>query len=341
MKYDVTIGIPVYRAEDYIRKSMESALAQTYSSIEFLILDDACDDQSISIIQELQSSHPRGKDIRILSHQQNQGAGEARNHIIDEAQGRYLYFMDSDDKIDKGTITLLIQQIQKFNAEIAFGSYEKIELDGTRTVYQYPEKVFDGKDDFANFAYRRYAGIQASACNFLVDLSLLRQSGLRFSKSNFWEDTVFTLDLVTYIQRAVLLPDITYSYLCRKNSLSDIHENNKIRKKDIVQYLMTVEQLKQRKESLIQKAYYPNRCYVAVMSDFYIICNILKRGKYVTPRFTTKELKCWIRHPATLPEILSFRQRRMQNVMLYLLGKLPSPFSILLIKMTAKRKGLI
>ena len=341
MKYDVTIGIPVYRAEDYIRKSMESALAQTYPSIEFLIVDDACDDQSIAIIEEFQSAHPRGKDIHILSHQQNKGAGEARNHIIDEAQGTYLYFMDSDDIIDKGAISLLMQHIQKFNAEIAFGSYEKIELDGTRTVYQYPRQVFEADDDFANFAYRRYAGIQASACNYLVSLDLLRHSGLRFSKSHFWEDTVFTLDLVTYVQRAVLLPDITYTYLCRKNSLSDIHERSEVRKEDILQYLETVEQLKHDKERLLHKSYYPNRCYVAMMSDFYIICNILKRGMNVTPQFTAKELRCWLWHPASLSEILSFKQRRMQNVMLYLIGKLPSALCIHAIKTTAKRKGLI
>ena len=172
-------------------------------------------------------------------------------------------------------------------------------------------------------------------------LDLLRRSGLRFSKSHFWEDTVFTLDLVTYVKRAVLLPDITYSYLCRKNSLSDIHESNKIKKEDILQYLETVEQLKQGKERLRNKDYYPNRCYVAVMSDFYIICNILKRGKNVTPQFTAKELRHWLWHPASLSEILSFKQRRMQNVILYLISKLPSALCILLIKTTAKRKGLI
>ena len=146
MKYDVTIGIPVYRAESYIRKTMESALLQTYSSIEYLIVDDGGGDQSIDIIYELITSHPRGKDIRVLSHPQNQGVSASRNQIIDEARGDYLYFMDADDLIEENTIALLIQNIRQYNAEVVFGSYEKIELSGERKVYQYPSLLLFGED---------------------------------------------------------------------------------------------------------------------------------------------------------------------------------------------------
>ena len=341
MGYDVTIGIPVYRAENYIRHTMESALAQTYPSIEFLVADDASDDSSMEIIREFQGSHPRGKDIRILSNPQNLGVSEARNRIIDEAKGTYLYFMDSDDIISIETINLLISHIKEDDAEIAFGSYEKIERNGKRSVYQYPELHFKEGDDFAIFAYRKYAGIQASCCNYLVKLSLLHNCGLRFKKSKFWEDTIFTLELATYVQRAVLLPDITYSYLCRDNSLSDIQEKKQISKEDILQYLNTVSYLKEGKDRLKNKAYYPNRCYVAVMSDFYIICNVLKRGDHVHPRFTAQELRSHLHHPATLREILSFKQMRVQNLMLYLLGKMPASLCILMIQFAAKKKRLL
>lgn len=341
MGYDVTIGIPVYRAENYIKQTMESALAQTYPSIEFLVADDASDDSSIDIVNELQATHPRGKDIHIVSNPHNLGASETRNSIIDEAKGEYLYFLDSDDIISNETIALLVKHIKEENAEIAFGSYEKIEQNGNRSVYQYPELHFKDGDDFAIFAYRKYAGIQASCCNYLVKLSVLRNCGLRFHQSKFWEDTVFTLELATHIQRAVLLPDITYSYLCRENSLSDIQEKEQIAKEDIIQYLNTVAYLKEDKKRLKNKAYYPNRCYVAVMSDLYIICNVLKRGKHVNPRFTNTELKSYLNHPATLQGILTFRQMRMQNLVLYLLSKMPASVSIFIIRLFAKKKGLL
>ena len=66
MKYDVTIGIPVYKSADYIRRSLESALNQTYSSIEFLMIDDGGADGSMDIIEQLKAEHQRGGDIRII-----------------------------------------------------------------------------------------------------------------------------------------------------------------------------------------------------------------------------------------------------------------------------------
>ena len=341
MQYDVTIGIPVYQAENYIKKTIESALAQTYPNIEFLIADDGGKDQSIEIIRELRASHKRGCAIRIISHQENLGVSQTRNRIIEEAQGDYLYFLDSDDVIPPNTIELLMRNIKKHHAEIAFGSYERIDLGGQRSVYQYPDVVFDTNDKFACFAYRKYFGIQASTCNFLIKTSILKNNQLHFCNSKFWEDTIFTLELVTYIERAVLLSNITYSYLCRERSLSDIRPDDIIEKKEILQYFKTVDKLKQRKGSLIKRPYYPNRCYIAMMSDIYIICNILKRWRYISPSFSFKELKKQLNHPATLLEILVFRQTRLKNLLLFFLGKLPAPISIGAIWCMGKMKKII
>lgn len=341
MYYDVTIGIPVYQAEEFINRTMESALAQSYSNIEYLIIDDGSQDDSIIKIRQLQCTHPRGNQIRIISHQHNQGVAEARNTIISEAKGEYLYFMDSDDIIVSDTIELLMSYIKKYGADIVFGSYEKTELNGEKILYQYPDTIYQDNDDFACFAYRKYFGIQASACNFLVKTSLLRDNHLKFCNSRFWEDTIFTLELVTYIKKAVTLSTITYSYLRREKSLSDIRSDERIEKKEIRQYFKTVDELKQRKESLIKKPYYPNRCYIAIMSDIYIICNILKRWNYITPSFSLNELKSQLNHPATLSQILAFRQTRLKNLFLYSLGKLPAPFSIGAIWCMGKMKRII
>ena len=82
MQYEVTIGIPVFRAVDYIEKTLESALCQTFPSIEFLVLDDCGGDGSIELVKRMQSKHPRGKDIRIVYNEKNLGVGVSRNHII-------------------------------------------------------------------------------------------------------------------------------------------------------------------------------------------------------------------------------------------------------------------
>lgn len=340
MQHKVTIGIPVFRVENYIRRTMESVLSQSYTDIEFLVVDDGSDDKSLEILHSIQKSHPRGKEIRILSHEYNMGVSATRNQIIDEATGDYLYFVDSDDVIDKNTISQLMSKIEEYHADIAFGSYERIDLSGERSLFQYPKLLFENSDAFADFAYQRYAGFQASACNFLVKLSIIRQNNLRFFNSDFWEDMVFTLHLVTIAERAVLLSDITYTYLCRENSLSNSWHHDEIPKKKIIQYFEAVDLLKQGKELFLQKSYYPNRCYIAIMSDIYIVCNVLKKHSYITPAFTGKELQRYLSHPATFMEIMSFRKRRIQNFMLYLLGKLPNSLCLLLIRLFSKYKGL-
>lgn len=338
MKYDVTIGIPVYRAEPYIRKTMESALSQSYPSIEYLIVDDGGEDHSMTIIEELSTSHPRGKDIRLLSHSKNEGVSVSRNQIIDEAKGDYLFFLDADDLIAENTITLLMQSIRQYDAEIAFGSYEKIDLTGQREVYQYPFMQMFGNDQLAEFAYRKYAGIQASACNYLVKISLLRESGLRFIESNYWEDYVFTFDLVSLISRAVLLPDITYSYICRDNSLSHYQERDMISKNEILQNIHTIDHLKNTSSILSNKEYFPNRCFIILMTDFYIACHIIKRRDNIVPPFSNQEIKAILSHPATFRQICSFRQSQLKNLAFYLLGKLPSLLCVATIRLMGKAK---
>ena len=325
MEYDVTIGIPVYKSVDYILRSLESVLVQTYPSIEFLIVDDAGHDGSMDVIRAIAQTHSRGKDIHVITHHKNLGVSASRNDIINEAQGHYLFFMDSDDVIAENTIELMMQNARQYDAEIVFGSYEKIEISGKRTLFQYPSLQLLERDELAIFAYRKYAGIQASACNYLVKTSILREHNLRFIHANYWEDLVFTFDLVTYINRAVLLPNITYSYICRRNSLSHYQQRDSISKEEVLQNINAINYLKETSSLLSNKVYYPNRCFIIAMTDFYIACNILKRRKDICPSFSNKEIKNLMAHPASFSKICSFQKVRFKNLSLYILSKLP-PF---------------
>ena len=340
MSYEVTIGIPVYRAEAYIARALESALSQSYASVEFLIVDDAGGDRSMAIVADFQQNHLRGKDIRVVRHQENQGVSASRNDIIREARGEYLYFMDSDDAISADTITLLMQAIRRFQAEMAFGSYERIDVSGVRSVYQYPSALFLEKDQLAAFAFRKYAGIQASACNYLVRTSLLREKGLAFIDTDYWEDMVFTYRLVTHVTKAILLPDITYSYYCRENSLSHYQQRATIGKDEVMRNVKAVDCLKADAATLRHKAYYPDWCYNLVMTDFYIACTILKRRNSILPPVTDGEIKRLMAHPATFRQVCAFQKSRMRNMALLLLGKFPPFLCVCAIKMMGKVKKL-
>ena len=341
MKYDVTIGIPVYKSVDYIQWSIASALNQTYSSIEILVIDDYGTDGSIDVIEQMKAEHPRGSDVRIIKHEQNKGVAAARNRIIDEALGDYLYFMDSDDVIAENTIALMMQHIRQYDAEIVLGSYEKIEMTGKRTIYQYPAVQLLGEDKLASFAYRKYGGIQASACNYLVKTCVLRKYQHRFINTDYWEDLVFTFDLVTMIKRAVLLSDITYSYLCRDNSLSNYQQRDQISKDEIMKNVHSIEHLKQTSSILYNKVYFPNRCYNITMTNFYIACQIIKRRKEIVPPFSNQEIKAILSYPITLRQIWHFRQSQLKNMAIFFLSKLPPSLCVAALWMIGKAKKLL
>lgn len=341
VEYDVTIGIPFYRSVDTIRQTLESALSQTYESIEFLLIDDAGGDGSLAIVQHLKQHHLRGQDVRIISHEHNTGVAASRNEIIDKAKGEFLYFLDSDDVIEVNTIFMLMNQARKCNAEIVFGSYEKIELDGRKTICQYPFIKFTEADQLAAFAYRQYGGIQASACNYIVKTSLLRKNRHRFLISNYWEDLVFTFDLVTFVSRAVLLPDVTYSYRCRPDSLSHYQQRENISKEEIMQTVQTIDHLKDCSPVIVSKSYYPNRCLQVAMTDFYIACRVLKLGNRIVPKVLNSEIKQIMKHPATIRQICSFRQSRIKNLFMFLIGKLPAFLCVSAVWCLGKAKKLI
>ena len=280
MAYEVTIGIPVYNVEKYIRSSLDSALSQTFQSIEFLICDDCGTDSSMEIVQEYQNTHPRGADIRVVRQPHNMGLGEARNRLIADAQGKYIYFMDSDDIIAPTTINCLFSQVVKYKAEIVYGSMDKVLLyeDGRRFHYRsYPTSCFLEEDEFANYVYRQYDGIQASTCNFLIDLNVYRSNGLKYKAINYWEDFTTTMDLPTYIRRAVLLSDVTYDYLCRADTLSNYQKRDVIEKAEIEKTMRAISEIKANSDRIRHKNYFAKRCYKLMMTCFYINCTIFSK----------------------------------------------------------------
>lgn len=338
MKYDVTIGIPVYNSAPFIIQAFKSALSQSYASIEFLIVNDGSSDGSIDIIKQILVQHPRKKDVHFIDHQENLGVSASRNAIIDQALGKYLYFMDSDDEIAPDTIKLLIEVIRKYDAEIAFGSYEKTEISGEKILYQYPSIQFDGEDQLACFAYRKFGGIQASACNYLVRTSLLRDHNLHFVNADYWEDMVFTFELVTYIKKAILLPDITYHYISRSNSLSQCHQRISVPKEEVMKNVATVDNLKQRTPLLYNKVYFPQRCYCVMMMDLYVAFHVLKHRESILPYVSDYEIRQMMSHPATFRQIILFRRTLIKNLALFIIGKLPPKRSVAALQFLLKMK---
>jgi hypothetical protein len=151
----------------------------------------------------------------------------------------------------------------------------------------------------------------------------------------------FTFDLVTLCHKAVLLPDITYHYMCHYDSLSNYQHRERISKDEILRNISVVDYMKRQCAKSKGKSYQPQRCLSALKTDFFILCYILKNVQKITPSFTHKELKDMMSHPAALFEIVRFRKGRTKNFLFYLFGKLPAGVMVWVGSLIGRRKGRV
>lgn len=341
MTYEVTIGIPVYNVEKYIRLAMDSALAQTFPSIEFLICDDCGTDASIDIIREYQQTHPRGKDIRILHQPKNMGIGAARNRMIAEARGRYFYSFDADDAITSGAIELLYTTAQQHQAQIVYGSYDRVyEEDGqvVKTVpYAYPYHVFTEPDIYADYVY--HIGIQGMNWNYLIDIDVIRRNKLQVTPvgHGYGEDFTFTIDLPTYITRAVLLPDITYHYYQR--NVNKQRPKKVLSRRNMTLAIKAIDAKKSRRE-LLGKRYYSKRISILMMFQCSFVCEMVARRKEFDEPFSNREVRDVMWHPMTFWEIVTAGSGRFHNMLYWTFGVVPPFLCVWLLKPMIKRYGV-
>lgn len=133
----VSVITPVYKAEKYLRKTIDSVLDQTYPNIEMILVDDCSPDHSKEIIEEYQK-----KTDKLVYHKQkkNMGAGVARNTALEIGKGRYVAFLDSDDLWKPEKIKKQIRLMKKYNAPFCFTAIEMIDGDDKITKSKRPVK---------------------------------------------------------------------------------------------------------------------------------------------------------------------------------------------------------
>lgn len=343
MKYDVTIGIPVYKAVDYIEKTMESALNQTFGSVEYLVVDDCGNDGSIEVVERLQKEHQRGKDIRILHNNQNLGVGKTRNVILEEAKGEYLYFLDSDDIMEHDAIEIMVSIARKYQAEVVYGSWIRVDnVHYSPVQYScYPDLQLLRPDELAMYAFKNYSTFLISVCNVLFSLNLIQSNHLHFIDTIYWEDLAFTYDMVPLVNRAVLLSAITYQYLCRSGSLSNYQEREQLNKSEILRNALTLDYLKRNSITLSRKSYFPYLYYNLETNSFYMVCYILKNYKRITPLISESEMIEILRYPISVWKIIRFRHRIFLNLIYCALSHLPLQLSLFVVKFLGKMKKVI
>lgn len=347
-KYKVTIGMPVYGVENYIHKCMLSVLNQTFSeSYEILAVDDRGSDKSVEIIKELQSSHPRGNSIRIITQPQNMGCWAARNRILEESLGEYIFFLDSDDYISEDCIDKLYVEAKKNNADAVFGSAVSVDKEGNfkdlgREYLNQPYKVFHGTDELARYANQSiHPTLRDYVWNILIKHDFIKENHLCFKKAKFLEDLIFSADMIPLVKDAVLVPDHTYFYVIRENSLSSFQYRKTIDLSEIKEDLRVVNYIKNKCKELTKKDYFEILCTKGMILMFYNVCGAIKNKSKIKPKLSDIVIKDAMRHPLKICEIIKFKRYKLINILFYIIGILPSTLSILAIKLIAKIKKLI
>lgn len=215
----VSIVIPVYNNQNSISECIDSVLTQTYKNIEVILIDDGSTDKSGVICDKYADI-----DDRVLVvHQKNEGVSAARNKGVSCAKGRYIQFVDSDDKLKINMTEVLLNEIS--NNDICICGYDFIYNNHKKIVHliKKPSKGIYSFNDFViNFGELFFSGFINSPCNKLYDLEIIKEFELCFdNKLNMGEDLIFNLNYFEKCSTIKVIDDSLYMYLnYRENSLS-------------------------------------------------------------------------------------------------------------------------
>ena len=219
----ISVIVPVYNVEKYIAACVDSILAQTYTNLEILLVDDGSTDSSGALCDEYAR-----RDVRVrVIHQENGGVSDARNTGMQSAQGTYFAFVDSDDFIAGDYIAYLYGMIEKHHAQIAVCGYQKVypgdenSCYGTQTDKHNSvnsEKVYRTEEGLRQLLYQR--GMITSAWGRLFDASLFIQAdAIQFPVGKLHEDVAVMYKLFGAADTIVCGDEAKYYYLQRADSI--------------------------------------------------------------------------------------------------------------------------
>ncbi|MGM9553384.1 MAG: glycosyltransferase family 2 protein [Faecousia sp.] len=216
----VSVIVPVYNAEAFLKRCIDSILAQTYENIELILIDDGSKDRSGAICDEYARIDTR---IRVI-HNTNSGVAETRNIGIKEAVGDYLSFVDSDDYIAPNMLETLVAKASEHNSDIVMCKYY---IDRSGEIVCAPmeyDETYDGaervKNDLLYLYYTDYHSGLYSLCNKIIKRSLYSSYGILFDPLlKRGEDAWFLFQCLKHCKRVDYVPEAFYYYCQNENSI--------------------------------------------------------------------------------------------------------------------------
>lgn len=224
---EISVILPVYNSENYIKECLDSLLSQTFKDIEILCIDDGSTDGSLNILKDIEKTDSR---ITVIT-QENIGVAKTRNNGLNLVKGNYVYFMDSDDCLDKNAFKKLHDNITSNRSD--FCIMKVIFVNGSEE-YKFPafdiDKEFD-KVNFNDFTFT-YRDVKSHVLNDLF-APWLKLYSAEFLKSNddftfpeikSYSDAPFHVKTMLNASRISFVPEYLYYY--RENDGSLVHSSS-------------------------------------------------------------------------------------------------------------------
>ena len=212
----ISVIVPVYGVEDYIKKCIESLVNQTFKDFEILVVNDGTKDRSIDIIKE----NFKDKRIIILD-KENGGLSDARNYALPFAKGEYVLYVDSDDYVHEEILEKMYNKAKEDSSDIVCSLSYKVEKDVVTPL----EVPYNEDLDVV----RRYILNRPSAWTKLVKKEIMERKELAFLKGKIYEDVATMPALALYTDKISFINDYLYYYLIRDGSIM----NQRVYKKNM------------------------------------------------------------------------------------------------------------
>lgn len=231
---DVSVIIAMYNAEKYIEECLRSLLNQTFKNFEVIVIDDCSTDNSVNVVKKMTSdfeTKEEGSRLILLKMKKNSGcAGIPRNSAIKSARGKYIYFLDSDDFIEKTAFEDLYKVAEEYSADVVHCEkyFQYTEKDGETKdkifTWQFGNAVEKITLETDNIVERVQKFTEKKflwwGCNKFLRRKFLIENKIQYPDTTSFEDMVFMFCCVTSAKNYVRVPFVHYHYRIRSDSLS-------------------------------------------------------------------------------------------------------------------------
>lgn len=205
---EISVVVPVYNVRDYLRKNIESILAQTFTDYELILVNDGSKDDSLSILREYEQKDPR---ITVID-KPNGGLSDARNAGMAIASGKYIQFIDSDDFVEPDLLEKCRQKLEETGADmVIFDIYQYFLATGKKEI------IANTYDASGVYSIRTnpelIVSIQNCAWNKMYKLSLFKDNDIIYPWGCYYEDLGTTYRLLARCDKVAFINEPLYDYL--------------------------------------------------------------------------------------------------------------------------------